>query len=468
MMFGDLLLYFNNELAAISDEGQSITYFDLHTHSEKIYYHIKHRCLIFCLCKNEIGSLAGYVSFLSKKIVPLLLDASLEKESLQKLIVLYKPAFIWLPADRLEDFPTNEKVYECYGYALIRCMPATSFTLHEELALLFTTSGSTGSPKLVRISYENLISNATAIAQYLSITKDERPVTVLPMHYSYGLSVINSHLIKGATILLTGRSLMEKQFWVFVKNECATSLPGVPYTYEILKKLRFTSMDLPSVNTLTQAGGKLSDALCEEFADYCSNTGKNFFMMYGQTEATARMSYLPPEFSLTKIGSIGKPIPGGRFELVDEKNAVIEQSNVTGELVYYGKNVSMGYAYSSDDLKNGDENKGVLYTHDLAVRDADGFYFIKGRKNRFIKLFGNRIGLDETEELVKNIVDECACVGEDDNMLIYITDPTKEAEVCTYLSTKTGINRKAFSVRYINAIPKNTSGKTLYSNLAIS
>jgi acyl-coenzyme A synthetase/AMP-(fatty) acid ligase len=467
-MFGEILVGYHNESAAKSDNGQSITYRELYHHSTKVYKLINRRCLVFCLCKNELGSLAGYVSFLSNKVVPLLLDASLEKELLHKLIGLYKPAFLWLPVSRLEDFPTNEKVYECYGYALIRCMTEVNFTLHEDLALLFTTSGSTGSPKLVRISYENLSSNATAIAQYLSITKDERPVTVLPMHYSYGLSVINSHLIKGATILLTSRSLIEKEFWAFIKSEAATSLSGVPYTYEILKKLRFTSMDIPSINTLTQAGGKLSDALCEEFAEYSSKTSKKFFVMYGQTEATARMSYLPSQFSLIKTGSIGKPIPGGRFELVDEKNELIEESNAIGELVYYGKNVSMGYAYSSDDLQKADENKGVLYTHDLAVRDEDGFYFIKGRKNRFIKLFGNRIGLDETEQLLKNIVDECACVGEDDRMLIYITDPAKEAEVCEYLSTKTGINRKAFSARYITSIPKNTSGKTLYSQLVIS
>jgi long-chain acyl-CoA synthetase len=165
------------------------------------------------------------------------------------------------PLEKVADLPSNKIVFEAFGYVLVRLEEKLSFPLHDELALLFTTSGSTGSPKLVRISYENINSNAEAIAEYLSLSENERPITVLPMNYSYGLSIINSHLVKGATILLTARSIMEKEFWAFLKKEKATSFSGVPYTYEMLYKLRFFRMELPFLRTLTQAGGKLNEDL---------------------------------------------------------------------------------------------------------------------------------------------------------------------------------------------------------------
>jgi long-chain acyl-CoA synthetase len=187
--------------------------------------------------------------------------------------------------------------------------------------------------------------------------------------------------------------------------------------------------------------------------------------MYGQTEATARMSYLPHQYSLSKLGSMGIAIPGGEFSIIDDKGEKIEEPEIIGELVYKGKNVSLGYAECGDDLKKEDENKGVLYTGDIAKRDSDNFYYIVGRKKRFIKIYGNRVNLDETERLLKNIIHDCACTGEDDHMLIYITDKTRTEEVRNYISLKTGINHTAFSVKYIAEIPKNSSGKTIYSKL---
>jgi acyl-coenzyme A synthetase/AMP-(fatty) acid ligase len=258
---------------------------------------------------------------------------------------------------------------------------------------------------------------------------------------------------------------MEKDFWTFLEDEKATSLSGVPYTYEMLKRLRFFRMGLPSLRTLTQAGGKLNTELCREFAEYAQVTGKQFVVMYGQTEATARMSYLPPEQALSKAGSIGVAIPGGRFSLVDENRQLIETGGQTGELVYQGPNVSLGYAESAEDLAKGDENKGVLYTGDLAQRDNDGYYYIVGRKKRFIKLFGNRISLDETEGMLKSMYGDCACTGTDDKMTVYITEKGKEAEIKQFISMKTNIHFSAFEVRHIASIPKNSYGKTSYTEL---
>ena len=456
---------YSTNTAVINEEGTPFFYHDLFSLAEEIYSHLGHRCLVFSFCSNSIESLAGYIAFLSHKVVPLLLDATMDSELVKKLISVYQPEYLWIPTSHICDFDTWERLLSQGNYTLIRLQVEVPFPLHDNLALLLTTSGSTGSPKLVRLSYENLSANAESIAEYLDINGEERPITTLPMHYSFGLSVINSHLLKGASLLLTNRSLMEKEFWSFLKSGEATSLSGVPYTFEMLKKLRFFRLDLPHLKTLTQAGGKMNIDLNREFAEFCHSHDKQLFVMYGQTEATARMSYLPPQYALSKLGSMGIAIPGGEFSLIDEKGKTILASEEVGELVYKGRNVSLGYAESGHDLIKGDENKGTLITGDLAKRDADGFYYIVGRKKRFIKIFGNRVNLDETERLLKNIISECACTGTDDHMLIYINDLSRRDEVIHYISTKTGIHPQAFSVKYIDRIPKNSSGKTIYSRL---
>lgn len=454
------------KVAVITANNDVYTYQNLIEISDEIYGYINHKTLVFCLCKNQIGSLCGYISFISNKVVPLMLDASLNRELLRSLINTYQPEYLWLPYDIIDEFSFGQLIFSKLDFALIKLEYDKYFTLNDDLALLLTTSGSTGSPKLVRISYNNLKANAESIAEYLSIDKNERPITTLPMSYSFGISIINSHLLKGASILLTSKSLMEREFWDFFKKQKATSLSGVPYTFEILKKLRFFQMDLPSLKALTQAGGKLNNELIKEFAEYSQKYSKQFIVMYGQTEATARMSYLPSKYSLLKIGSMGIPIPGGEFSLIDENSNLIEGSEITGELIYKGKNVSMGYAENGNDLQKSDENLGVLYTGDLAKRDDDNFYYIVGRKKRFIKLFGNRVNLDETEQLLKSIIPECACSGEDDQMKIYITDKTRTDEVRVFISTKMGIHHSAFIIKHIESIPKNSSGKTIYSNLS--
>jgi acyl-CoA synthetase (AMP-forming)/AMP-acid ligase II len=463
-MFERIISEYSENYAIITDTGKKIKYAELDIFSSQLIADIGKRSLVFCLCDNNVESLSGYFSFIKNDIVPLLLDSEIDSELLQSLIEQYHPEYIWSPADKINQFHNSNVMFSFENYLLIR-IEGNSTDLNDDLALLLTTSGSTGSPKLVRISYDNLETNANSIAEYLSIDENERPITSLPMSYTFGLSIINSHLIKGATILLTSKSLMEKEFWTFLKEEKATSLSGVPYTFEMLKKLRFFNMNLEHLKTMTQAGGRMNDGLNHEFSSFCNKSGINFFIMYGQTEATARMSYLPAEYSLAKLGSMGIAIPGGRFYLIDDNGEEIIKDGVVGELVYEGKNVSMGYAISGEDLIKGDENNGVLITGDLAKRDAEGFYYIVGRKKRFIKLFGNRINLDETERLIKSLTPNVACTGIDDKMVIYITDEELISKVKYFVVEKTKINQKAFKVALIDSIPKNTSGKTIYSEL---
>jgi len=463
-MFRELVEKFAHNNAVISDLGEIISYADIQFFSDRLRQNIQKRSLVFSLCDNTSGSLCGYYSFIINRIVPLMLDASIDKELLNNLIKIYKPNYLWLSNSLLYLFSDYDVKFTEFKYSLIQ-LNEKIVELDEQLALLLTTSGSTGSPKLVRLSYENIKSNAESIAEYLRLSESERPITSLPMHYSYGLSVINSHLISGATILLTDKSIAQKEFWTLAREQKATSMAGVPYTYEMLKRLRFFKMSLSDMKVLTQAGGKLSSDLVQEYVENAKLTDKKFVVMYGQTEATARMSYLPFEYAADKSRSVGIAIPGGTFKLMDEENNEIVESYIDGELVYLGENVSLGYAECKEDLLKGDENKGILYTGDIAHRDEDGFYYITGRKKRFIKIYGNRVNLDASEQIIKEITSSCACVGVDDKMVIYITDSTK-SELCrTLLSQKTGLNSRAFEVKIISEIPKNSSGKVLYANL---
>ena len=480
-MFLDIDKKDPDNVAALGEDGNSITYGELVSYSRRLDEMIPERSLFFIMCRNVIGSLLAYVSCLASRNVPLLLSADIDDEMFGYLVDSYHPGYLWVPAD-IKDKVCNltgaspvPGIMEQYGYCVVG-LDYDRVPTYKELALLLTTSGSTGSPKLVRQSYSNIEANAASIAEYLELAPSERPITTLPMNYTYGLSVINSHLLCGATILMTESTYAQRGFWDFFKRENATSIAGVPFTYEILKKLRFFKMDLQSLRYMTQAGGKLLPELHKEYAEYAREHGKRFYVMYGQTEATARMSYLPYERSLEKYGSMGIAIPGGSFYLIDENGNRIDEPDKVGELVYEGPNVTLGYAESLEDLIKGDERNGVLITGDMAKRDGDGFYYIVGRKKRFLKIYGNRVNLDECERILMGRFEdaEFACVGEDDHMVIYTTavDGTDEdvdtcsyKDIVEYIVSKTGLNIKAFEVRHIEEIPKNESGKKNYNAL---
>lgn len=458
---------YKERIAVISDKGEQLTYGELDAQAAKFADAVKDKGLLICLCENRVGSLVGFVGCLEHHIPIVLLDGGKAPGSIKNLVEIYQPEYLWLLEDRLGDYE-GERVYEYANYVLLRMHYANEIEkpeINPELALCLTTSGSTGSPKFVRLSANNIKANAESIAEYLEIDENERPVTVLPSYYSYGVSVINSHLIKGATILMTEGTIAQREFWNFMKEQKATSIAGVPYTYEMLKMLRFMRMDLPYLKTMTQAGGKLNKDIAKEYIEWAQSKDKRFFVMYGQTEATARMSYLPLEHALDKYASIGIAIPRGKFSLIDVNGNAIEEPDVDGELVYEGPNVSLGYAECRADLAKGDENHGVLHTGDVARRDADGYYYITGRMKRFVKVWGNRCNLDATEQIVKSITTSCACVGVDDKITIFVTEQGLEEQIVKLLVEKTGFNNRAFAVKVIDAIPVKSSGKLDYQTM---
>lgn len=445
------------------DCGRTATYETWYAHADELGGIMPSRSLAAIVCRNTIGSALSYLCCLQRRVVPLLIDEAMDDELKQGLLAAYRPEFIFCPCGTEGGNP----LYSLYDYDVYR-HNNTSPALYEDLGLLLTTSGSTGSPKLVRLSYDNIQSNAASIAQYLELTAADRPVSSLPMHYTFGLSVINSHVLCGAAECLTTATVFDAAFWQFCKEKRVTSIAGVPFTYECLRRLKFTKMELPDLTLMIQAGGKLSKKLQKEFGQYAAATGKRFVVMYGQTEATARMSYLPPADCLRKIGSIGVAIPGGSFRILDDDHAELTEPNAIGELCYDGPNVSLGYAHGADDLQLGDERHGRLLTGDLAYCDEDGFYYIAGRKKRFVKIMGKRVNMDEVEQLFKNAFADrdFACTGGDDDLLVFTTAPETDcSDLEDFLVAKAGLHPSCFTIRSVAAIPKNSSGKTQYTDL---
>jgi acyl-CoA synthetase (AMP-forming)/AMP-acid ligase II len=326
--------------------------------------------------------------------------------------------------------------------------------LHPDLALLLSTSGSTGSPKLVRLSHDNLRSNAAAIAESLRITADDRAATSLPLHYCYGLSVVNSHLARGAGLVLTEHSVVDECFWDLFRDAGATSFAGVPYTFDLLDRSGFAGRDLPTLRQVTQAGGRLAPERVRQYAELGRRGGWELVVMYGQTEATARMACLPPELADRRPEAIGVPIPGGSFRI--EPVAECAEPGA-GELVYTGPNVMMGYARTPGDLARGAE-VAELRTGDLA-RVSDGVYEVVGRRDRHAKLFGLRIDLDRVEHLVGAPGTPVRCVVADGVLHVFTTHGRTTTAIHAAATELCGLPPRAVRVHVLPELPVTANGK---------
>ena len=450
MSFISNLESFGTQIALQDDKGNFLSFTQLAKKADSLSKIIGcKKKFFFVSCNRNIDTVVGYVAGLRGGHAVLMLDSRLDASLLDKLIERYKPDGIWADGDE--------------GYEYKRLSENHS-KIHPDLSLLLPTSGSTGSPKLVKLTTKNLHSNAESIAEYLRLDSSEIPITTLPLHYSFGLSVINSHLLVGAKILLTSSSVVSKEFWTFFKDFQATSFSGVPYTYEMLHRLRIERMDLPSLRYMTQAGGKLAPKFIKHFASITKDQGIQFYTMYGQTEATARISWLPADKVLDKVGSIGVEIPGGKITLEDISGNLIDSPETDGELVYQGDNVMMGYAESSEDLIINDQLNGVLRTGDIAKFDEDGFYYITGRLKRFIKIFGNRVNLEDIDLELSMQGFNSKCAGEE-NLLIVATLDSNSDQIQQYIVDKYHFHQSIVRVFQIDKFPLNSSGKVQYSEI---
>jgi acyl-CoA synthetase (AMP-forming)/AMP-acid ligase II len=446
--------------------GQVTTYGALRAAVEAVAGALRERGgrqLYFLRCANTAAAIATYLGCLRADRPVCLLEGSRWAEA-QRIVEAYRRPALLLPpeAPPPEGYRAAGTLPTGYYVAVSAAPAEQDIPLHPELSLLLTTSGSTGDPKLVRLKLSSVQANAEAIAQYLELGPGERSIQSLPVYYSYGLSLVNSHLVAGGTIVLTPHSFFRPEFWKHFAEQRCTSFAGVPHMYETLKRLRFDPASQPTLRAMTQAGGKLPEPFIEWYAKAARAAGCRFYVMYGQTEATARISYVPPERLPEKIGSIGIAIPRGKMSL-----APVEDAGELRELVYEGPNVMMGYADSPAALALGDELGGVLRTGDLARADAEGYFYIVGRLKRFAKLFGKRVNLMDVElALERRYPLRAAAVDSGRDQLILCLEcrgEVIEEELAMETAGQLGVPPACIRVRRVAALPMTPSGKKDYA-----
>ncbi|MDO9414657.1 AMP-binding protein [Pararhizobium sp.] len=335
--------------------------------------------------------------------------------------------------------------------------------LHPDLALLLMTSGSTGAPRGVRLSSANLDANAGSIAQYLGLTPADRACLVLPLHYSYGLSVLNSHLAVGASVYFPRKSILDEGFVDGLNDAGCTNLACVPYSFDLLETIGFRQR-ASSLSFMTVAGGRLDPERVRLYNRHMRDQGGTFFAMYGQTEATARIAYMPPALLEGNEDRIGIAIPGGTLSLETEDGAPIYRTGEVGELVYRGPNVMMGYAASRADLAQGC-GSGTLRTGDLAEIDAAGLFRIRGRLKRISKVAGRRISHDGLEEVLRKQGISAAVVGDDRGVHAFFQDGADSDAVRKVLAAASGLTLLQAGASHLAAFPRLSSGKIDYAAL---
>ncbi len=447
--FAACLEQWGDRLAVVDPDGRRISYRELAALVRSRQSQLGDgRRLLLIAASNEVEPLVTYLAAI-KSGHPALLVGHDDRELFESMVETYQPDVTFQKGSA--------------GWRLAVRTTQSAHKLHDDLSLLLCTSGSTGSPKVARLSRSNLQANAESIAQYLAIRPTDRAVTSLPMQYCYGLSVINSNLASGAALVLTNHSVVTTCFWDHVRNNDVSSIHGVPHTFDLLERSDFASMDMPSLRYVTQAGGRLPPEKVKQLASMGRRHGWDFFVMYGQTEATARMAFLPPDRALTNPSTIGVPIPGGSFELRGVDGA---QGGNEGELVYRGPNVMMGYAHGPSDLCLG-RTVHELATGDIARLTHDGLYEVIGRRSRFAKLFGLRVDLEQVELVLAEAGITVACVARDDRLIVGVERDADLQEVQNIVSSMCKIPASTVTVNRFDSLPRLANGKLDYSSVAV-
>ncbi|MGE6698727.1 AMP-binding protein [Hyphomonas sp. NPDC076900] len=437
------------EAIALEQDARRISYRELATLSEAFAARLPASPqLVAVQACNRIETVAAYLGCLRAGHPVILLN----RESIAdgRVISAYQPG--WLFSSKKGQ------------WRLERLNESEPADFADELAVMLSTSGTTGAPKLVKLSRGNIQSNAEAIAAYLQLSARECAITTLNFFYSYGMAVLNSHLAAGARIVLTDLSVVTPEFWSLFRSSGTTSLAFVPYHFELLERTDFLGQDLPSLRYITQAGGRLHPDRLKRFATQARQRQWQFFVMYGQTEASPRMSYVPPEDLLENLESVGRPIPGGELVIIDEEGNPVTAPGRAGELVYRGPNVMLGYAETRADLAR-PRDTFELRTGDMAELQPNGYVRITGRLKRFIKLYGLRINLDDLEGRLAQAGYQVYCVGTDETLGIFFEGEIDEEALLDTVVRSWGLRRPDIHVRKLREIPLLPSGKVDYARL---
>ncbi len=428
--------------------------------------------LVFLLCGLNSETLIGLFAAAAAGHATALIDPAAPEDVLRSLIEAYQPELILGSRDfgeklrAVTDAALLDSAESRAGAVVWVATKAErpSAEIYPPLGLLLSTSGTTGSRKYVRLSRDAVVANARQIAGALAIDQTSVGVAHLPLHYSYGLSVVTSHLIAGGRICLVNNSITSSSFWSKIGNAGGSHFPGVPFHYAALARLG-SGLAPDSIKVFTQAGGALDLRVQRKIHEWAAQRGGQFFVMYGQTEASPRMTTLQHADFATKSGSVGAALAGGRLSIVDASGAPAPADTI-GTVVYEGPNVMLGYAMSRSDLGKGDEMMGRLETGDLGRLDADGFLYLTGRTKRFAKIAGYRLGLDEIEQEL-NPVCPVACLDLGEKIVVAHEQESETAlkSRIRELADTYKVPSSSFALRKIVQIPRAASGKIDYARL---
>jgi acyl-CoA synthetase (AMP-forming)/AMP-acid ligase II len=429
--------------------------------------------LVFLLCGVNSETIVGLLAGAAAGHATALVDPSVSKDVLTGLIQAYQPELLLGACgsgEKLTDvIDGNATVNSAQSRAgvvewIARDTGSSFPPIDPALQLLLSTSGTTGSQKYVRLSRDAVVANARQIAEALHIDEESVGIAHLPLHYSYGLSVVTSHLTSGGRLCLISDSITSASFWSKIGNVGGSHFPGVPFHYVALARLGLTLVP-DSVKVFTQAGGALDLRVQTKMRDWAAQRGSQFFVMYGQTEASPRMATLQHADHARKAGSVGVALAGGQFSIVDDHGAPLP-ADAVGTVVYEGPNVMSGYATSRADLGKGDEMGGRLETGDLGRLDADGFLYLTGRTKRFAKIAGYRLGLDEIEkELFAVCPVACLDLGEKIAVAHEQESETALKARVRELADTYKVPSSSFALRKVLQIPRASSGKIDYARL---
>ena len=457
---------YNKNTAIIDKEYSNLSYKQVLTETNEIKKEIKNRSLILIVSENSLGSLLAYIFCIINNHVGIIIDSKTTNQNILKIFKNYQPNYVFLSKKTKSIFKKicSEK-YTFFDQSLMKNKINKKKKLNKNLSLLLSTSGSMGSIKFVKLSRNNIKHNADSIISYLKINKKDSAITNLPISYSYMLSVINTHFEVGASIVISKYSLIEKKFWEIFKNSKITSFNGVPYTYEILTRIGIKNIKIKTLKYLTHAGGKLEKDKLKEIIKFCKKNNLKFFSMYGQTEASPRISYLKPEFSERKIGSIGKGMPGNKIYIIDSSGKKILKPFVEGEIICEGKNVFMGYSENYNDLKKANEENYKLKTGDLGFFDKDGFFYITSRISKITKIFGHRIDIGTLENLMSQKGYKIACLSNDKKIFIFIEKKYNKKNLINAISKITNLDIGSFELIKLKYLPRTSNNKISYNEL---
>ena len=338
----------------------------------------------------------------------------------------------------------------------------------DDIAVIIFTSGSTGTKKGVMLTHKNLIANTGSIIEYLGLDETDRMCVALPFFYCYGASLLHTHLRAGGSIVLNQKPFLGSVIGDIDTYQC-TGFAGVPSTFQILiNKTRFLQQEFPCLKYFTQAGGQLPNRYIKILTDHFPE--KKIYVMYGATEATARLSYLPPELVTTKMGSIGKGIPGVTLAVLNNNMKEVKPSEI-GEIVGKGDNIMKGY-YNDPEATEAVLKNGWLHTGDLATVDDDGFIYVVGRSKNIIKSGGYRISPNEIENEILSFEKFKGCVvfgipdeimGEAVVAVIQGPDTVDQHDLCREIVTHCNKRFPSYKVPkkifFIDEFPLNSSNK---------